>query len=105
MVVTKQSTFLPYFWLFGLILDPENGDSTFLRNLGERLPDYTVSYQVVGVVVRLYSQGGWGHGNSTLQEVGVVVTLYFPGGWSRGNTTLQEVVVMVTLFSRRFVSW
>jgi hypothetical protein len=44
MASTNQKTFLAYFSLFGLIFDLENGGSTFLRNVGERLPEYTASY-------------------------------------------------------------
>jgi hypothetical protein len=33
-----------FYWLLGVLLDPENGSSTFLRNTGERLPGYMASY-------------------------------------------------------------
>jgi hypothetical protein len=42
-LVTSTDLF-EYIWLLDLLFDPEDGGSTFLRNVGQRRPHYTASH-------------------------------------------------------------
>jgi hypothetical protein len=54
-------------WLLGLLLDPEDGGSTFLRNVGKLLPDYITSHP-----------RRWNSSESTPRERQISLIIFWP---------------------------